>query len=138
MTTRKHTPGQWVADGLEVRAEDDGWVLAEIIDTNDEGAANARLIAAAPEMLAACEAMLRSFERSVNGMYPDERAACLLARAAIAKATGEEGHEAYGPLGALLAYELEAEAEAAAEAAATVAITQADDEAGIGSQRETP
>ena len=88
--TRKHTPGTWVANGLEVQVADDGWVLAEIVDTNDEGKTNARLIAAAPEMLAACEAMLRAFERSVIGMYPDERAACQFARAAIAKAIGGE------------------------------------------------
>ena len=84
MSETKHTPGTWVADGLEVKVEDDGWVLAEVIDTNDEGAANARLIAAAPELLDVLERIVR------YQLIPDHWTTAETARAVIAKATGTE------------------------------------------------
>ena len=85
-----HTPGPWVADVayfdgkpscLRIHAGRE--FIALVVedgefDVNSE--ADARLIAAAPEMLAALREILRS------GLCPSDAA---LARAAIAKATGQ-------------------------------------------------
>jgi hypothetical protein len=55
----KHTPGPWVASGYDIHGGRSH--IAEVLrryqtrsalDPDDEGAANARLIAAAPDMLA--------------------------------------------------------------------------------------
>lgn len=99
-----HTPGPWAydEDSSEVYSEADGygtgWIA--LVKGNDDAGvsfpetmrlANARLIAAAPELLAAlmgvadgCEYRLRKGEDS------GDRAALRLCRAAIAKATGKE------------------------------------------------
>ena len=53
--------------------------------TPEQSVANASLIAAAPDLYAACEAMLNYFE--TNGTLQEEREARKLARAALAKAT---------------------------------------------------
>lgn len=105
MTAPKHTPGPWKSvyrNGMaaaqyghnvscdmhsgpgmvagcdsiaEVRGHDD-----------DEAKANARLIAAAPDLLAACERFIRAQdENDRNGLT----SAAMLASAAIAKARGE-------------------------------------------------
>ena len=88
----KHTPGPWTMhprgkDGAEVRATasvawcGSAWTLGsenQVIRA-DEAQANARLIAAAPDLLAACEEFLSGSAR-----------APLLARFAIAKAKGEK------------------------------------------------
>ena len=91
------TPGPWVEnalhDGLGWRVEsdaagypNDGWcVCSELI--GPDAAANARLVAAAPELLAALEDILvhpRTDDRSIVFM-PSSVAK---ARAAIAKAKG--------------------------------------------------
>jgi hypothetical protein len=79
-----HTPGPWFMT--------EGWVMAEadkkpIANFNFYAAteANARLIAAAPELLEALRALLA--ERSHAAQLSD---ACFAARAAIARATGEQ------------------------------------------------
>jgi hypothetical protein len=88
--TTKHTPGPWVVlqnpMGNDcITAEDcricdmPGWDD----DYADEEAANTRLIAAAPELLAALNALLDDVGRA-NSML-----GAVQARAAIAKATGE-------------------------------------------------
>jgi len=94
----KHTPGPWhhVGDGLvytELTSNDDEAIF--ICDTgnsraaNEEERANAQLISAAPELLAALQAL----EWAVSGVdyieteYADQVAQ---ARAAIAKATTED------------------------------------------------
>ena len=53
--------------------------------------ANARLIAAAPELLDALQGMVKEFgfDRVHNGMVHDEYMAIIAAQDAIAKATGE-------------------------------------------------
>ena len=117
--TTKHTPGPWDiregfrSDTWEVfptrgAPPDDGfsaWAeLATVVaDYNDddmsEGEANARLIAAAPELLAALQALdlLIDFNDDEIGtvwMFDDiseMRAAIELANLAIAKATGNVG-----------------------------------------------
>lgn len=65
-----HTPGPWVIDSgerLRVIAEGTPWSIAECTHRSDVGlgerVANARLIAAAPEMLEALE--------RVADLYPD-------------------------------------------------------------------
>jgi hypothetical protein len=62
----KHTPGPWhVANGVQIRGQRDQiarvWMMR-----NGEGSANARLIAAAPEMLAA----LRLAQEWLQGSEP--------------------------------------------------------------------
>lgn len=91
MGTAKHTPGQWFVDDVEgnlaIAAEDDGEVLAYLakkhqqtnVRSADKMAAYARLIAAAPELLEALIAALS-----------DDQPYIAKARAAIAKATGDQ------------------------------------------------
>lgn len=81
-----HTPGPWIAAsarssvvGLPIVASC-GYAIANSHQPGDEGLANARLIAAAPDLLVALQGVLRVADRKT-----DEFAA---ARAAIAKATG--------------------------------------------------
>jgi hypothetical protein len=70
-TSTKHTPGDWNADGHFVVASDPAGrhpdiYIAEVVSGDDEGrmatptqqAANMRLIAAAPELLAALDYLL--------------------------------------------------------------------------------
>ena len=91
----KHTPGPW-----QVNSRDDHQVcdcdgerrgcspIAQIVRRFDDATtrrANARLIAAAPELLAALQALIdRGLEHRLSG-FPEVDAA----RAAITKATGE-------------------------------------------------
>lgn len=90
----KHTPGPWTiektAGGWGVRAPSWGYVAIHS-DGNpphwEEGqAANRLLIAAAPELLDALQAMVTSYEHEASMSNP----ALESARAAIAKATGEQ------------------------------------------------
>ena len=78
-----HTPGPWIiwgrADPSQVVAAEDGPFVAQTLGGNDVG--NARLIAAAPCLLAALQGVLRVADRKT-----DEFDA---ARAAIAKAVGD-------------------------------------------------
>ena len=96
----KHTPGPWIVGPMsDYIAAKDGSLIAEIptdyspITGEHTGAmvANARLIAAAPELLSACREALRSLdalsESATDGFPKDNRAANML-RAAIAKAEG--------------------------------------------------
>ena len=91
-----HTPGPWTilpntphfvramhpAEGMQP--------VATVYHFDGELAANARLIASAPELLEALEAVLPDLEHYVatHGPGPDKRLA--IARAAIAKAKGGE------------------------------------------------
>ena len=99
---RKHTPGPWRLVGIR------GVVMAtnqnspselicvadcRTVDvTTDEALANARLIAAAPDLLAACKVMVAK----CAGHMPDPRYpawhkdCCEVARAAITKAEGAD------------------------------------------------
>jgi len=96
MTDVKHTPGPWF-----VNQDEDGnyrsigsagwWGLAQVVvrfegERNDDatGLANANLIAAAPDLLAALKAFVADFDASVS----DPDATTDAARAAIAKAEG--------------------------------------------------
>jgi hypothetical protein len=94
----KHTPGPWFAVGAQVEIEDDS--VPDICTCDPQVMrqshldwhprtveANARLIAAAPELLEALEMMLACTEGQAiyNFMEPQREKA----RAAIAKAKGE-------------------------------------------------
>lgn len=113
----KHTPGPWEAQ--EIAPEDPQWGACEIWPANGDrpvapmvcGVDNARLIAAAPELLEACQTFAEWLRREDAGFpaetrfntpdgeakwrewYAENLRVCALAqdqaRAAIAKATGE-------------------------------------------------
>lgn len=57
-------------------------------ESSEEGIANARLIAAAPEMIQALERICEQFDGP--GLHEDQRDAIELAQNAIAKAKGEQ------------------------------------------------
>lgn len=92
----QHTPGPWSHGELSGDILDPrGRSICEILDANGEphggvpikqAEANARLIAAAPELLNALKEMLRS----MVGRHDESVPAVERARAAIAKATGED------------------------------------------------
>lgn len=95
----KHTPGPWEAVGNLVRSPmhqpeglPTGVQVAECRDGyflphTEEAKANARLIAAAPELLGALEGLC-SLAELRPGHLQDYKAAVAAARSAIAKATG--------------------------------------------------
>jgi hypothetical protein len=93
----QYTPSHWINDGTEISACVDPAVSRSYIapicslDTDwhpDIVAANARLIAAAPDLLAALQMVNRiwSHDQTAN-LAPDSPVA--IVRAAITKATGE-------------------------------------------------
>ena len=101
-----HTPGPWrvVSDPpdhegfVQHRIRATAGPVAEVFYVTKEGAADARLIAAAPDLLAACEAasvLMDAFHGSLTGQVSDAELASLhnataeMLSAAIAKATGE-------------------------------------------------
>ena len=95
----QHTPGPWHVTGDYVRNENDGLVgealnlWANVKTPTDERKANARLIAAAPDLLAACRCALADMEGSYSreDWDDDENPVALTIReliAAIAKAGG--------------------------------------------------
>ena len=82
----KHTPGPWVIDNDNViYQEGTSEPIASAAPTADEEA-NAWLIAAAPELLAALEFCADALNTEAGGLY---KAHIEQARAAIAKAKGE-------------------------------------------------
>jgi hypothetical protein len=101
-----HTPGPWVAINTGwgqsiIRPRDDGG-CAEIViaavyrggllySAIDQGAANVRLIAAAPDLLGAAEAFLAlADDPPVRGTVERFAAGLAALRAAVAKARGKE------------------------------------------------
>lgn len=99
MTTAKHTPGPWhvnAIDSMHGRITGDetseGWDKLQINGANRTIASvyrskDARLIAAAPALLAALERVDRAFER---GRYPELQGIWTDAINAIRKAKGEK------------------------------------------------
>lgn len=101
----KHTPGPWKTQSIENQRHvwgPDGDCIVSIHNgslPDDERKANARLIAAAPDLLEACEAVAELAEilKSSNDPSQNRRAATAAAavmfsqkvRNAIAKARGE-------------------------------------------------
>ena len=101
-----HTPGPWELDELSLRGNSytaisgEDWIeLATVVtrmkssdEYSPEGLANARLIAAAPELLEALQYLMSQTiemdEKYGVALSEGEHEAALLARAAIAKAKG--------------------------------------------------
>ncbi len=92
-----HTPGPWIAEGAEIVAlvdpEHTATYYAPVCTIDDEWStgiveANARLIAAAPDLLAALQNMVAHFGHwaSQIDMKQIDRDAVAMARAAIGKA----------------------------------------------------
>jgi len=92
----KYTPGPWEQVGNLIRTEfagEGGWLVAACEHSLPQHEANARLIAAAPDLLEALERMAGAFvphPRDDTEGWREEHEACELARAAIAKATGAQ------------------------------------------------
>ena len=84
---RQHTPGPWYLNSRGWVVQSTGDIVTRLECSNNKEA-DARLIAAAPELLAALESVLPDLEHYVatHGPGPDKRLA--IARAAIAKAKG--------------------------------------------------
>ena len=90
-----HTPGPWRVDrsgallGVNVVAPTD-WICKVGLSDRPNVMEDARLIAAAPELLEAMESALPHVENDAleQGVNPDEDAVVIQARAAIAKARG--------------------------------------------------
>lgn len=89
-----YTKGPWIweEDACGLRNVEGDWILHYVpyegmwIPTfKESGRANALLLSSAPELLAALEAMVESYEHEASAENP----ALIAARAAIAKATGE-------------------------------------------------
>ena len=97
-----HTPGHWRIqnandDYTRYQVEADGWgIIMRVEDVSNESLANARLIAAAPEMLVALEAVCQAFANGElkftkrrNGNDAPYHPANVLLTAALAKVKGE-------------------------------------------------
>ncbi len=86
----KHTPGPWINDGDGIVWSESDPIYGWIADCrNGAQDANARLIAAAPDLLEALRSMLSEFSVMASPATAGEIAACEAARAAIAKAEGQ-------------------------------------------------
>lgn len=86
--SKQHTPGPWhVSNGVQIRS-DKHQICKVWMMRNGEGNANARLIAASPDLLDALKAMLEAQHGyEYAGFSEEELASFEKARAAIAKAT---------------------------------------------------
>ena len=93
--TTTHTPGPWtITDGQNHRVyliNHGRDAVGETVYTDTRNPADARLIAAAPDLLAALKNILREHDalQMAEGRTGDRWPATTRARAAIAKATGE-------------------------------------------------
>ena len=91
-----HTKGPWnigphqkiISSGWSIRINDDSAIAYVLGEKNPELQANARLIAAAPEMFAALVALLPHAARAIQGTT-EGQPLIDAARAAIAKTTQE-------------------------------------------------
>ena len=101
MTKPSHTPGPWrvsedlgTCDGIEIYAGINEYLISNVNPNRPQFEANARLIAAAPELLAACEGVLGVLNHGTptkeDGTPNTHWKHIDIIRAAIAKATGEE------------------------------------------------
>lgn len=96
----KHTPGPWQYDGMWSLIMAGKYEIAAIHAARfaeetsrrkrlDEVQANARLIAAAPELLEACKRALSAIEALPPRLNEDRYEPMMLLSRAIAKATGD-------------------------------------------------
>ena len=92
-TEMKHTKGKWLTDRpsfeeITVCTEKMDICTVLCIDIDEEEAeANAKLIAAAPELLNACDAVLTTWHSKLSNMHKKEPAYLQQIRDAINKAT---------------------------------------------------
>ena len=89
--TAKHTPGPWCLSpaGTHVRRTRHGFNICTVNDLLDEEAeGNARIIAAAPELLEALRWCVNEIDMRCEAAIPSVRQALTAARSAIAKAEG--------------------------------------------------
>ena len=99
--TKKHSPGPWYVgsgtyEGRNIYStasvtDGEGFTYQPVVATAEDNEvacwdANARLIAAAPDLLEALGALLERYALAIG----NEGIECYQARAAIAKATGEQ------------------------------------------------
>lgn len=96
MGERKHTPGPWgyifTDEGIVVDANSGKTDVAIVAGRADDSVeiANARLLAAAPELLDALNEIVRQIDQGGSGAKVFARDSCIAtARSIIAKATGE-------------------------------------------------
>lgn len=94
----KFTAGPWIIDDFDISSKaDPANLIASLyaVEKDDRGGyylgdefkANARLIASAPDLLAALEALLgKAYKQNFNDSYPEILDAC---ETAIAKARGD-------------------------------------------------
>ena len=87
MATAQHTPGPWAIAGHYIGTL--GVNVATVGYASGAEHANARLIAAAPDLLAALERIANSEEYHGDAFSCDFETLQNVARAAIAKATGQ-------------------------------------------------
>lgn len=96
MNKPKHTPGPWKVS-LEDYSENRAYIRSEEYDrdiacvlgySSEQLKANAKLIAAAPDLLAACERALVAFENQPPNYNEDRYEPLLKLSAAIKKAGG--------------------------------------------------
>ena len=87
-----HTPGPWITNGYRYIYGPDYYILCDVGPIDIVSSANARLIAAAPELLAALKALLQLDESDerIRGESMRRKPAQDTARAAIAKAEGAQ------------------------------------------------
>lgn len=103
----KHTPGPWayapiLTGDFAIYADFDGGKKIAVVDAwRPEGEANARLIAAAPDLLFALEELLAEFDardrdaqREPGCMGIRETGGIVEARAAVSKARGQDADPA--------------------------------------------
>ncbi len=82
----KHTPGPWEVSPQVRAAVLIGVAKVSLPDGSEENRANARLIASAPDLLEALEAIVESVDAETAAIFEH---LVWAARAAISKATGE-------------------------------------------------
>lgn len=74
----KHTPGPWIVnyDGLNIDTKQDGGIeqVARVSRTNEEREANARLIAAAPDLLDALKEIEERADSNARDLDPESDA----------------------------------------------------------------
>jgi hypothetical protein len=88
-----HTPGPWVDDTYSIIGADDSLVAecGPYSNNHEEADANARLIASAPDLLAACKALAdAAWDEMSHTATPNYVKCCERARAAIRAAEGND------------------------------------------------
>ena len=98
----KHTPGPWKVkiNGIDIIAVGDTEETSPLARVNlawsdiDTAKANARLIAAAPELLKACRVAIETFDDDAPGAGDTEKGALRRLRAAVSRAEGQPGGQA--------------------------------------------